>query len=182
MTVHVFGAVSSPSCANFALQKTATENIHSYGETVIDAVGRNFYVDDFCESTRRELLQCGGFRLTKWVSNSREVLSSIPNEELAKDMKINQDVLTQDRTLGVLWNLKRDAFIFANKVKDRDLTHRGILSIISSIYHPLGMVCDAFMPATLLIHDLCRKKLSWDEKIPTEHLRKWNKWLLDLPN
>ncbi|KAL7827080.1 hypothetical protein SRHO_G00327980 [Serrasalmus rhombeus] len=30
MKVHLFGAVSSPSCANFALQKTAQDNQHNY--------------------------------------------------------------------------------------------------------------------------------------------------------
>lgn len=27
MTVHIFGAVSSPSCSNFALRKTAIDNV-----------------------------------------------------------------------------------------------------------------------------------------------------------
>ncbi|KAL7826237.1 hypothetical protein SRHO_G00339750 [Serrasalmus rhombeus] len=30
MKVHLFGAISSPSCANFALQKTAQDNQHNY--------------------------------------------------------------------------------------------------------------------------------------------------------
>ena len=36
MKVHLFGAVCSPSCANFALRKTAE----------VEAVFNNFYVDD----------------------------------------------------------------------------------------------------------------------------------------
>ena len=34
MTAHVFGGISSPSCSNFALKKTATDNVNKYGEAV----------------------------------------------------------------------------------------------------------------------------------------------------
>ena len=46
MTVHLFGAVSSPACANFALQKTADDNVQHFSCDVINTVKRNFYVDD----------------------------------------------------------------------------------------------------------------------------------------
>ena len=32
MTAHVFGGISSPSCSNYALKKTAADNIKKYGE------------------------------------------------------------------------------------------------------------------------------------------------------
>ncbi len=38
MTVHLFGAVSSPSCACFAQRKTAEDNQHSIDLEVIDTV------------------------------------------------------------------------------------------------------------------------------------------------
>lgn len=46
MTVHLFGAVSSPSCASFALKQTAKDNKEKYHKEIIDTVYRNFYVDD----------------------------------------------------------------------------------------------------------------------------------------
>ncbi|KAL7840982.1 hypothetical protein SRHO_G00246730 [Serrasalmus rhombeus] len=50
MTVHLFGAVSSPSCACYALRKTAEDNKHMFPTEVIDSVHNNFYVDDFLKS------------------------------------------------------------------------------------------------------------------------------------
>ena len=54
MTVHLFGAVSSPSCANFALRKTAEDNFQRFDSKVINAVRRNFYVDDCLKSVPSE--------------------------------------------------------------------------------------------------------------------------------
>ena len=108
MLVHLFGATSSPSCSNYALLQTAEDNKDDYEAEVINTVKRNFYVDDCLKFTTtaehaitlahdlRELLSKGGFHLTKWSSNSRKVLQSIPSEERAKEVKdldLNQDKL-----------------------------------------------------------------------------------------
>ncbi len=51
MTVHLFGAVSSPSCACYALRKTAEDNQALFPAEVIQTVKHNFYVDDCSKST-----------------------------------------------------------------------------------------------------------------------------------
>ena len=50
MTVHLFGAVSSPACANFAVRKTAEDNAENVSADVINTVRWNFYVDDCLKS------------------------------------------------------------------------------------------------------------------------------------
>jgi len=52
--VHLFGGVSSPSCAYFALRKTADDNEEDYGPEIINTVKRNFYVDDCLKSVQSE--------------------------------------------------------------------------------------------------------------------------------
>ena len=93
MLVHIFGAKSSPCCANRASKETANDNEVKYGKLVTTVVRRNFYVDDLLKSTATveqainlslkliSLLQEGGFRLTKFLSNRREVLQAIPEKE-----------------------------------------------------------------------------------------------------
>ncbi len=93
MTVHFFGAFSSPSCACFAPRKTAEDNQHSIDLEVIDTVNKNLYMDDCLKSLPSEeesiqmakdlppLFHKGGFHLTQWVSNSREVLQSVPAQD-----------------------------------------------------------------------------------------------------
>ena len=77
MSVHLFGAVSSPSCANFALKRTAADNHADFSPEAVGTVERNFYVDDCLKSVESEqeairlsselsqLLNKGGFHLTK---------------------------------------------------------------------------------------------------------------------
>ena len=79
MLAHLFGGVSSPSCANYALQKTADDNAEHFDEDTIQTVRRNFYVDDCLKSVEdnqpasrlvnqlRQLLAKGGSRLTKRI-------------------------------------------------------------------------------------------------------------------
>ena len=44
-TRHIFGARDSPTCANFALRKTATDNMSTYPEAA-SVVNKKFYMDD----------------------------------------------------------------------------------------------------------------------------------------
>ena len=47
MNVHLFGATSSPSCANFALLQCVEDNREYFDPVTCKAVENNFYVDDF---------------------------------------------------------------------------------------------------------------------------------------
>ena len=42
MCVHVFGGVSSPSCSNYALRKTASDNQEEYGNDAAETLRKNF--------------------------------------------------------------------------------------------------------------------------------------------
>ncbi|KAK3722273.1 hypothetical protein QZH41_005187 [Actinostola sp. cb2023] len=194
MCVHLFGGVSSPSCASFGLRKTADDNRTDFAEETVESVKRNFYVDDCLKSTDgeeraiklvnelRSLLAKGGFRLTKWLSNSREVLKSIPESERAGCVKnLDLDHLPIERALGVHWDVQSDTLGFKITVKDRPATRRGILSVVSSIYDPLGFVSPFILRAKAILQDLCRKKLDWDDVISHEDLERWQSWLRELP-
>jgi hypothetical protein len=50
MKVHLFGAVSSPGCANFGLKRAADEGEDKFGEDAAEFIRRDFYVDDGVKS------------------------------------------------------------------------------------------------------------------------------------
>ena len=196
MVVHVFGATSSPSCTSFCLRKTAEDNEREFSAEIVNTVRRNFYVDDCLKSVRTtqvarklvceltDLLSRGGFRLTKWTSNDRQVLASIPESERAKsviNLDLDLDELPVERTLGVQWNVENDEFGFKVVAMKKPTTRRGILSVASSVYDPLGFLAPFTLSAKLMLQELCKKKIGWDEEIVGEELSRWEHWLADLP-
>lgn len=124
MKVHLFGAASSPGCANFGLKHLAKDNVNIYPQGA-RFVMRDFYVDDGLTSVEsakdaiqlareaRELCAKGDLRLHKFVSNNREVLESIPSSERATnvtDMDVAFDDLPLERALGIQWDVESDHF------------------------------------------------------------------------
>ena len=196
MTVHLFGAASSPSCCNFALKQTANDTESQSGSLVAETIRRNFYVDDCLRSVKDEqvaieLIQglseaCahGGFNLTKFISNNRAVLESIPPEKRSKearDLDLGSDRLPVERALGVQWCVESDAFEFRIVLNDKPPTRRGILSVVSSIYDPLGFAAPFTLPAKKILQDLCREEMGWDDTVPEQYQVRWDKWLSELP-
>ena len=170
MMVHLFGDVWSPSCSNFALKKTAADHDEKFDTYVISTVNRNFYVDDLLKSVKDseeairvykqvcEFLSLGGFRLTKWISNNRAVLNAIPESEWSKDLKdisIENEELPTERALGLQWDAEIDKFTFKICQKEKPLTRRGMLSIISSVYDPIGFVSPFILTAKIILQRLC---------------------------
>jgi len=141
--VHLLGAVSSPSCVNFALRKAADDNLQQFGSEAINKVKRNFYVDNCLKSVPgeeeairltddlRRLLEKGGFNLTKWVLNSRRVIESLPVSERAGTFKdLHDGQLPVELALGVHWDVEHDKFCFKSEIRSKPLTRRGLLSVI----------------------------------------------------
>lgn len=50
MTVHLFGATSSPGCTNLALQTAANDGGNDLGEEAASFIKTNFYVDNRLKS------------------------------------------------------------------------------------------------------------------------------------
>ncbi|CAH8633785.1 unnamed protein product [Schistosoma guineensis] len=190
MTSHPFGAISSPFCANFALNKTAQIFSDGYDGYVVDAVKNNFYVDDClvsfptCDQAKSfvkqisELLCRGGFKLKKWVTNSEEVRAILPDvckEQSLIEMSTDYD--TTHRTLGVEWDFKQDVFKFYFDAPERPPTRRSILSIVSSLFDPLGLIAPVCLNAKLLLQKLCRSQIGWDQPLNEPYMSTWLGWV-----
>ena len=132
----------------------------------------------------RSLLKRGGFNLTKWGSNTREVLASIPEDDQAPSMQ-NRDLsdkLPFERALGMQWNMEEDMFMYKINPKNKPKTRRGILSVTSSLYDPLGLVAPVTITPKIIQQYLCRlEKLGWDDAVPDDIGERWDRWLAQLP-
>lgn len=49
-----------------------------------------------------------------------------------------------------------------------------------SIYDPLGFLAPFILPAKILMQQLIKEKLTWDEPVPDKLAQKWFEWLNDL--
>ena len=86
-----------------------------------------------------------------------------------------------EHALGVQGNVETDEFIFKVIAKEKPPTRRGILSVASSVYDPLGFLALFTLSAKLFLQELCRKKISWDEEVEGQDLSDWKDWLTALP-
>ena len=190
MKVHLFGAKSSPSCAMFALLKTAKEFGKYFDPKVASVIRENFYVDDCLVSVDDEetgkrlvedlvdLLSRGGFHLTKWLSTCDSVLQDIPLEERAqlKGGAIDVSGGGSERVLGVKWCVKEDCFAYDVTWPEMPATRRGLLSAYSSLFDPLGLVAPVVLEARLIFRSLCQQGLAWDDPIPRIEAGRWENW------
>lgn len=170
MLVHIFGAVSSPRCATFAFLKTTDDKQEQYSENITNTIHHNFYVDDCLKAVYStelalllykqlsELCAKGGFYLNKWISNDRTIIAAIPEQDRAKEVR-NLDLskeLPMERALGVQWDTETDRFTFSIAPKSHQITRRGILSVVCSIYDPLGFLA----PISLVASRSCKTSVS----------------------
>ncbi|PIK59112.1 hypothetical protein BSL78_03994 [Apostichopus japonicus] len=144
MNVHLFGATSSPGCANFGM-KHLSRMFEEEFSLAAPFLRQDFYVDDGVTSVKNareakelikeacELCSKGNLRLHKFVSNDRSVIEDIPLSERATDVQdidLSRDKLPVERTLGIHWNIEDDSFTFQIGLKERPDTRRGILSVV----------------------------------------------------
>lgn len=190
MAVHLFGAASSPGCANFGLKYLARQQKESY-PTASAFVEKNFYVDDGLISVpsveeakeliaeARELCKRGGLRLHKFNSNERKVLDSVDHSERAvtsEPLNLDLNAAPAERALGIQWSLQDDTFSFDVKIQTKPSTRRGILSVIASLYDPVGFVAPFILTGKCILQELCRRGIGWDDPLPEDLSPRWEEW------
>ncbi|XP_029967089.1 uncharacterized protein LOC115402704 [Salarias fasciatus] len=196
MKVHLFGAASSPGCANYGMKYLATQNEKEF-PLAADFIKKNFYVDDGITSIKsvdtaiklveeaQAVCAKGQLRLHKFISNERMVLESICESERAKevrDVDLSHDDLPVQTVLAVRWNVERDVFSFKVSLDEKPMTRRGILSTVASVYDPLGFLAPFLLTGKQVLQEICQKGVGWDELLPDELKPRWESWVSDLKN
>ncbi|KAK2884441.1 hypothetical protein Q8A73_020915 [Channa argus] len=143
MKVHLFGAASSPGCANYGMKYLASQNEKEY-PAAANFIRKNFYVDDGLISVdsvntaihlvREAQSVCakGKLHLHKFISNNRAVLETIPDSKRAgeiHDVGLNYDEYPGQTVLGIKWNVTSDTFSFKVNLDEKPATRRGILGL-----------------------------------------------------
>ena len=183
-TRHIFGVKDSLTCADSALQRTARDNVSQYPEAT-KSVLENFYMDDYLdlvETHERALkrlkelvhfLHLGGFKLTKFVSNVPNLADKIDGSPQSTERKVITSSKEQSsHMLGLKWDHDNDTLVVSRGISStltKSLTQRLVLSLVSKLFDPIGLVAPFTVGARLIIKDIWRVSgQHWDEELPKD--------------
>ncbi|XP_062557324.1 uncharacterized protein LOC134222196 [Armigeres subalbatus] len=190
MDVATFGAACSPCSAQFVKNRNAKEHSLKYPKAA-DAIVRKHYVDDYLDSADtieeavkialevRHVHSLGGFHLRNWLSNSKEVLERVGENDTAiqKSLQLDSRSATE-RVLGMFWKPEEDVFTFSTKlaIETQHPTKRQALRVVMSPFDPAGLLCFYLVHGKILIQKLWRAKTDWDQQIPIALKENWTRW------
>ncbi|GFS48415.1 integrase catalytic domain-containing protein [Trichonephila clavipes] len=86
--------------------------------------------------------------------------------------------------LGLIWNLKDDCLscnINCQKNEGKSITKRSLLSIANHIFDPIGFTAPVTLKPKLILQEIWKLKLKWDENLPKDILNQVKRWLEQLP-
>ena len=61
------------------------------------------------------------------------------------------------------------------KLVEKPSTRRGLLSMLSSVYDPLGLGAPFMLKGREIIQQLCQEQLKWEEQIDEKSANEWFK-------
>jgi hypothetical protein len=196
MEAMTFGSTCSPSTALYVVNENAKRFSSIYPEASKSILTKE-YMDDLLDSVDSEeeaktrvkeiieIHKSGGFQICNWISNSKSVLSDIPEElksNSTKQLKPDGNLPTE-RVLGMWWDSESDNFVFhrnADKLQKMEVgypTKREVLKAAMSIFDPLGLVTPTTIKGRMLVQEIWRTKTTWDEVLTMGLTKKWQEWL-----
>ena len=113
--------------------------------------------------------------MKKWVSNTPELLEDLATEDrLRPDWMqfASEGPITE---LGVAWDPYADQIRFIPPAQGEAAqpTKRRVLSEIARLFDPAGWLAPIIVSAKMLMQDLWRDKLDWDEPLPPPLAHRW---------
>jgi hypothetical protein len=77
------------------------------------------------------------------------------------------------------WDVESDTFFFDITPKQQPVGRRGILSVLNSVYDPLGFLSPVMLTGKLIQQRLCKTNCGWDGEIPPALASNWSEWQKD---
>ncbi|XP_062713374.1 uncharacterized protein LOC134290289 [Aedes albopictus] len=159
------------------------------------AVKKGFYVDDFIGGAQSipeaiqlrtelgDLMAKGGFCLRKWTSNKLEVLQGLEPDQIGTQSTIQFGKDETIKALGINWEPEADIFRVETALRPSHgpITKRTILSGISQLFDPLGIVSPVVIRAKMLMQLLWLQPCGWDDAVSESIADKWNSYAKQLP-
>lgn len=188
-----YGTSSAPYLATKCLVSLADVTTDDRAKA---AIKRDFYVDDFLSGgdTIEEtvelckevdsILSSAHFHLRKWQCNNKDILSKIADVSSQSSSNVNFTFNTSSssKTLGLLWVCNADTLSYSINIELKPkITKRHILSVISQIFDPLGLLGPCVVESKIIMQMLWVNKCDWDSEIPNDIKELWLSFANTLP-
>ena len=152
-------------------------------------------MDDYWESPERDLkiskelvhlLRLGGFKLTKFVSNAPNLADQIDGSPQFTEPKVTASSKEDSsHVLGLKWDHNNDTLVVSRGTCSsltKSLTQRLVLSLVSKVFDPIGLVAPFTVGAPLLLKDIWRVSgQHWDEELLKDTVENFLEWSVELP-
>lgn len=182
LVVVTYGLASSPYLSVECMNDGATAMETEFPDAA-NAIKNDFYMDDGATGADDEekaiilakdidyVLKKSGFQLRKWRSNSAKLVQELTGDN---DSSVLFDEEGKTSVLGIKWLPMSDEITYEVRAKEVEkLTKRNILSIIYKLYDPNGLVAPVIIRAKLLMQNIWKAKLEWDEIVSPDIAKLW---------
>lgn len=175
-----YGTTSAPYLSMRCIRQLALECDDKFIARIIT---EDIFVDDLitgdddhrqliriCQKTS-DVLQSGCFPLRKWTFNSDTYQCESVEHFIGEH--------SQTKTLGLGWHNTSDELYFVTNIESNysKLTKRVMLSILSQIYDPLGLLSPVVIIPKLLLQKLWLSKIDWDTPVPLDIVNIWHNFV-----
>ena len=191
-----YGLGCSMSMSTHALHETAAVNASGACEKAVEMTHTSYYVDDGLDSDETEgiaikvvldhigLLETGGFKVHKICSNSKAVMEAVGRERwtpaLQELVELNESQMPGHKVLGISWKPEEDVLAVIVHLEQKDLTKRGLWSMIAQVFDPIGLCSPFILTGRRILQKVCKAVQAWDQEIPEELRKMWSGWCAQL--
>ena len=121
------------------------------------------------------LLAPGGFKLTKFISNVTKINKELNPPQSVPQQESKNIVTCGDNSshvLGLKWDTIDDNFVVSrdvNRELKNSITQRTVLSFVSTVFDPIGLVAPYTVRERLLLKEIWRiHGQQWDDELPID--------------
>ncbi|CAK9830531.1 hypothetical protein ANTRET_LOCUS7686 [Anthophora retusa] len=180
-----YGTAPAPFLATRSLKQLAKDEAKKF-PLATEIFMRDFYIDDLLtgadsfEAALEIKKQCialaraGGFHLRQWTSNDARLIADLQTKNQQGSLCL--DPSQTKKTLGVYWNPANDqiSYIFKQLSPEKSrITKRVLLSEIAQLFDPLGLLGPVIIKAKIIMQQLWKAAIGWDEIVPQTIKQSW---------
>lgn len=185
-----YGTATAPYLATRCIHQLGLDNKENYPEPS-RMITNDMYVDDLLTGsntitelqtnleTVSDILEGGSFNLRKWRFNFTPSNSNFDIDNINSCFEFSDNT----KTLGILYNNDRDTFQFEQGlVRDnrKIKNNKTIVSVTAQLFDPFGLLCPITIIPKLIIQQLWKEQLGWDDSIPSQIASNWKEYVTNI--